>query len=159
MMAQVKTLLRVKELKCDQALREMQVKRRRLEEAQHACRQAQARVEESLATYAQREEAIYAGIMGEVIDIDDIDETHAQVVQLEKDHTRLTDALERARHVEARLQAELEAATARYFEALRILDKFSTVAEEMQREEEAAAEHREEVEVEDLTARPREKAA
>lgn len=159
MIGQVKTLLRVKQLKCDQALRDMQIKRQRLDEARDQCRQAQAKVEESLASYAQREDAIYAAILGEVVDVDDIDETHAQIVQLEKDHTRLTDALERARHVEARLQGELEAATAKYFEALRILDKFSMLAEEMQREEETLAEHREETEVEDLFARPREKAA
>lgn len=159
MIRQMRTLLRVKELKHDQALRTMQVKRQQLEAARAAAERARAAVEESAATYAAREDAIYAEILGQVIDQGDVDETHGRVVQLEKDHALLNDALERARHVEARLQGELDAATAAYFQALKIRDKFSLLTDDMQRAADAETEQKEEVEIEDLFSQPKGRAA
>lgn len=159
MIRQMRTLLRVKELKHDQALRAMQVKRQQVEAARAATARASAAVDESAATYAAREDAIYADILGQIIDQGDVDETHGRVVQLEKDHAALVDALERAKHVEARLQGELDAATAAYFQALKIRDKFSLITDDMQQTADAEAEQKEEVEIEDLFSVPRGRAA
>jgi hypothetical protein len=159
MIAQMKTLLRVKELKHDQALRAMQAKRQQRDVARDASKRAMAEVEESAATYAQREDAIYAEVIGQVIDRGEVDATHGRVVLLEKAHALLKDALERALHIEARLEAELETATARYFAALRKRDKFEFLADDMRRQADALAELHEETEVEDLFARPRGRAA
>lgn len=159
MMAQVRTLLRVKELKLEQAERAMIAKRQELEEARTRTREAEAAVAEGLRTYAEREDAIYRPIIGEVIDLGDVDDTNGKVVQLGKDHTALEDALERARHVEARLEEELRAATERYNLALRSRDKFSLITDDLAQAARAEAEQREEVEIEDLFARPRKKVA
>jgi hypothetical protein len=159
MISQIKTLLRVKELKHDQALRAMQVKRQQRDTARDASGRARVQVEESAATYVQREDAIYAEVIGQVIDRGEVDATHGRVVVLEKDHAQLKDALERALHVEARLEAELEAATARYFAALRKRDKFVFIADDMRQAADAVAELHEETEVEDMFARPRGRAA
>ncbi len=159
MMAQVRTLLRVKELKLEQAERAMMAKRQEVEEARGRTREAEAAVAESVRTYAAREDAIYQPILGEVIDLGDVDETNGKVVQLGKDHATLEDALERARHVEARLEEELQAATGRYNLALRSRDKFTLITDELAQAAMAEAEQREEVEIEDLFARPRKKVA
>lgn len=159
MIAQLKMLLRVKELKHDQALRAMQAKRQELDAARSAVLLAKARVEESASTYEAREDAIYAEVLGHVIDMDDVDATQGRVVQLEKDHTQLKDALERAIHVEARIEKELEEATAAYAAAVRKRDKFALLKSDAQHTLDAAAEYKEEAEVEDIFARPRAKAA
>lgn len=159
MMKQMRTLLRVKQMKHDEALREMQIRRKRVEEAGEVTRQAEKTLEESRRSYGAREDAIYARILGAVIDPGQVDETRARIVGLEKDHTRLVDALERARHVQARLERELEEATTKYFSALRARDKFTMINQELLREAEVAAEYREDVENEDRFCRPRERAA
>jgi hypothetical protein len=159
MISQIKTLLRIKELKHDQALRAMQVKRQQRDAARDASRRARTEVEESAATYAEREDAIYAEVIGQVIDRGEVDATHGRVVLLEKAHALLKDALERTLHVEARLEAELETATAQYFTALRKRDKFVFIADDMRQQADALAELHEETEVEDLFTRPRGRAA
>jgi hypothetical protein len=159
MIGQMRVLLRVKDLKLDQALRVMQAKRAERELARQERVAAENAVAESEATYAAREDAIYADIIGEIIGQDGIDTTHGRVVQLQKAHAALKDELERALHVEARLEQELQAATAAYFAAQRMRDKFSMITDNLQTEIDTAAENREEIEVEDLFARPRQKVA
>jgi hypothetical protein len=159
MIKQMKTLLRVKELKQEQALTAMQAKRQQLEVARAARLRAKAAVDESAATYDAREDAIYAEIIGQIIDQGDVDTTQGRVVQLEKDHSLLKDALERALHVEARVEKELEVATAAYFAALKIRDKFQVITDDLQQTLNAEVEYNEEMEVEDMFATARKKAA
>jgi len=159
MIGQMRVLLRVKDLKLDQALRAMQAKRAERDAAHRERVAAENAVAESAATYAAREDAIYADIIGKVIGQDGVDETHGRVIQLQKSHAALEDELERARHVEARLEQELQAATTAYFAAQRMRDKFSMITDDLQTEIDTAAESREEIEVEDLFARPRQRVA
>src|SRR6478752_2073654 len=102
MIAQMRTLLRVKDLKLEQAERAMQTKRAQRDAARREREEAARIVEESARTYAAREDAIYDEIMGREIGQDVVDETRGRVVQLEKAHAALNDDLERALHVEAR---------------------------------------------------------
>jgi phosphosulfolactate phosphohydrolase-like enzyme len=155
MIPQMMTLLRVKELKQDQAFRAMRAKRSQVEDAKTVTERAQVVVEQSAATMPAREDAIYAGVIGRVVDLNEIDETRGRVVQLEKDHSRLKDAWERARHVEARLEKELESATDVYRQSTKVRDKYAILTDMLKREVEEIANQREEAEVEDLFARPR----
>lgn len=155
MIAQMKTLLRVKTLKEEQALRAMQAKRQQAEIARAESERARDTVEESSRTYASREETIYAEILGSVIDQNDVDVTRGKVVLLEKQHNALKDALERALHVEHRLVGELKDATERYHAALRKSDKFRLITDDLVLGFSKAVEGREEAEVEDLFAVPR----
>lgn len=159
MIQQIKMLLRLKEMKYDKALRGMQAKRLELDAATSARLEAKAKVDESLATYSEREDAIYADVLRKVIAMDAVDVAHGRVVQLEKAHARLNDALERALHVEARLEQELQEATDAFHAALRARDKFVMLERDVREAEEAVAEYKEEVEVEDVFARPRRRAA
>lgn len=159
MISQLKILLRLKEMKHDKALREMQAKRQELDAAISERLAAKAKVDESLATYSRREDAIYAEVIGQVIEMDAVDIAHGRVVQLEKAHAKLNDAFERALHVEARLEQELQAAIEAYRVALRSRDKFVLLEHEAREAEALLAEQKEEVEVEDLFARPRPRAA
>lgn len=159
MIAQMIVLLRVKELKQDQAFRAMRAKRNQVEDAARATEQARALVEESAATLAAREDAIYAEVLGRVIDLGGVDEARGKVVQLEKEHQRLKDALERAAHIQARLESELEAAVELYRQCTKVHDKYIIITDEMKRELEEAVNVKEEAEVEDLYTRPRQKVA
>lgn len=158
MIAQMKTLLRVKDLKLEQAERAMQAKRAQRDAARLEREQAAETVAESTRTYVAREDAIYDDIMGREIGQDVVDETRGRVVQLEKSHAALKDELDRALHVEARLEQELMAATAAFFAAQRARDKFTIITDGLQQAANALVEGREEVEVEDLFARPRRRA-
>lgn len=159
MIPQMMTLLRVKELKQDQAFRTMRAKRSQVEEAKTETERAHVVVEESAATMPSREDAIYADVIGRVIDLNEIDETRGRVVQLEKDHARLKDTWERARHVEARLENELETATDVYKQSTKVRDKYAILTDTLKHEAEQIVEQREEAEVEDLFARPRKRPA
>lgn len=157
MISQMKMLLRVKELKQDQAFRAMRIKRAQVEEAKTETEKALQVVEESAATMPAREDAIYADVFGKIIDLGEIDEMHGKVVQLEKDHARLKDTWERARHVEARLEKELETATDHYQMATKVRDKYTILTDTLKLEAEEAANQREEAEVEELFTRPRQR--
>lgn len=158
MIAQMKTLLRVKDLKLEQAERAMQAKRAQRDAARLEREQAAETVAESARTYVSREDAIYDDIMGREIGQDVVDETRGRVVQLEKAHVALKDDLDRALHVEARLEQELVTATAAFFAAQRARDKFTIITDDLKQAAVALVEGREEVEVEDLFARPRKRA-
>lgn len=158
MIAQMKTLLRVKDLKLEQAERAMQAKRAQRDAARIEREQAAEIVAESARTYVAREDAIYDDIMGREIGQDVVDETRGRVVQLEKSHAALKDELDRALHVEARLEQELLVATGAFFAAQRARDKFTIITDGLQQAANALVEGREEVEVEDLFARPRRRA-
>lgn len=94
-----------------------------------------------------------------MVDHDGVEATRGRVVQLEKEHAALGDAHERAAHVLARLEAELETASKAYFLALKVRDKFALMTDEMLAETARTTETREEAEVEELFARPGRKAA
>lgn len=153
MIGQLVTLLRVKELKRDQAFRAMRAKAAEVDEAKAATRHAQAVVDESASTLAAREDAIYAAVLGQVIDLDGVDRVRGKVVALERDHQALKDDLDRAAHVEARLAGELVTLTDQYRQCERTCDKYIVITDEMKRELEAFGERREEGEVEDLFGR------
>jgi hypothetical protein len=155
MIGQMKVLLRVKELKQEQAFRVMSTKRQQFEEAKVVTVQALEIVRESAATMPAREDAIYADVLGRVVDLGEIDEMRGRVVQLEKDHGRLNDAWERAAHVEARLEGELEKASTHYKRATKVRDKYVILTDTMVREEAEITDQREEAEIEDLFARPK----
>jgi hypothetical protein len=153
MIGQMLVLLRLKELKQDNAFRAMRAKRTEVEDAKSVTTRARETVEQSAATLDSRENAIYADIIGKVVDLDAIDDTRGRVVQLEKDHVKLTDALERATHVQDRLEKELDSATQVYNQATQQRDKYNIITDDMKLQAIAVADQREEVEIEDLFAR------
>lgn len=150
MMGQLKVLLRVKTLKEEQALRELQAKRRQVLEGQDAVARAERSVRDSAATLEAREDAVYDGVIGRVIGLDGLDGARAAVVAIEQDHTRLTDAKERATHVLARLDRELDASAALHRAAAKVRDKYGLLLEDARERHDAAASAAEEGEVEEL---------
>lgn len=157
MIRQMKVLLRVKELKQDQAFRAMQLKRGQVEDATKATERARETVNESQRTIRSREDAIYDDVLGQVVDLDALDQTRGRVVRLEQDHQGLKDAMERNKHVQHRLEGELDTATTQYKSAVRVRDKYVIITDEMKAEIEAVATYKEEAEIEDLFSRPRAK--
>ena len=150
MMGQLRVLLRVKTLKEEQALRDMQAKRRQVQDGQTAVARARAVEAESRATLEAREDAVYDGVIGRVINLDALDDTRAAVVSIEKDHARLSDAVERSVHVLARLDKELEAGVALHRTAAKVRDKYTLLLDDVRERHDTAAARAEENEVEEL---------
>lgn len=159
MIGQMIVLRRIKELRQEQAFRAMRAKRMEVEEAMRATQKALEIVDASAATLASREDAIYAEVLGRVVDLGGVDDTRGKVVQLEKEHARLKDDWERAAHVQARLEDELAAATDRYRQTTKAHDKYIIITDEMKKEIEELDGRREETEIEDLYSRPRRRLA
>jgi hypothetical protein len=159
MIGQLKVLLRVKQLKEEQAFRAMTAKRQEVSEALAAVEAAKVRVRESAATLPAREEAIYREILRRVVDLPTIDNTKGKVLALETEHAKLVDARERAAHVHARLEKELEDAVRAYRQCVKNRDKYVVLSEQLGAELQAQIDYREESETEDIFSTRRRKAA
>jgi type III secretion system (T3SS) protein YscO len=159
MIRQLRVLLRVKELKEEQAFRAVHIKRREVSEAAAAIELAREKVRENAATLPAREDAIYRGIIGRVVDYDEIEDAKNEMVEIEREHARLVDTVERATHVHARLERELAGVVEAHRKAARERDKYDVLTEEVGSEVRAQAAHREEIEIEDIFSTRRRRSA
>ena len=159
MMTKIKMLLRVKQLKEEQAFRALNLKRQQVAQGRADVERTQAAIRDSAASLPAREAAIWAEVMGRVIALTRIDDVKARVKRLEDEHQRLVDAGERARHVLARLEKELAAAAAVHREAVKTRDKYVVLRDEVVAEWRALQDFKEEAEVEDLFSSPRRRLA
>ena len=150
MIRQLATLLRVKTLKEEQALRALQAKRRQVTEGQAALASAERAVDDSRATLEARQDAVYGHILGRVVTIDHLDDTHAAAVEIQNGHTRLADVAERAVHVLARLDRELDASAVAHRAATKVRDKYGLLFDDARTAHAVAAAAAEEAEVEEL---------
>jgi Type III secretion protein YscO len=159
MIGQLKVLLRIKELREQQAFRIVHAKRRAVADAVSAIETADKKVRENTATLPAREDAIYRGIIGRVVDYDKIEQTKGEVLVLEREHAKLVDVLERATHVRARLEKELTEAVEAHRKTVKDRDKYIVLTEEVSSELRAQTDHREESEVEDIFSSRRRRSA
>jgi hypothetical protein len=157
MIGQMRTLLRVKELKEEQAFRAVQRKRAELREAEAAVVTAQADVQASAATLPAREAQAYIAILGKVVSMSAVDDVKAEVVRLQKEHQGLIDILDSRKAVVRRVTDELAAAMAQFRERQKHRDKYVILTDTLAGELAAGVEHREETEIEDLFGTRRKK--
>jgi predicted RNase H-like nuclease (RuvC/YqgF family) len=150
MMAQLGALLRIKELKEEQAFRVVNIKRREVADALAVLKAAHQRLVSSQATYAKREDAIYQKIMRRIVHFDELEGTKAKIQVLEKEHAKLADGVERATHVHERLTKQLSQAIAAYNVTIRERDKYTILTDEIGAGLRSEIAYREESEVEDL---------
>lgn len=142
-------LLRVKELREEQAFRTLTARRRLLAEAEAELAQAEAIVAASAATLRAREDAIYEEILRKVVDLNAVEDTKGKVLLLEKEHGLLLDARERAAHVVRRRKDELAAAVKHHRQCQKNKDKYIIITDEISHVLLAEATLKEETEVED----------
>lgn len=159
MIGQMRTLLRVKELKEEQAFREVQRKRAELREAEAAVVAAQAAVEASARSLPDREAQAYLAVLGRVVTLSAVDDVKAEVVRLQKEHQLLVDQLDSRKAAVRRVTDELAAAMAQFRERQKHRDKYVILTDTLAGEVAAAVEHREEGEIEDLFGTRRKKLA
>jgi hypothetical protein len=159
MIGPMRTLLRLKQLKENESLRLVNKRREEVAVAAKAEEAAAAREAESRATMGAREDRIYDEIVGKVVDLSALEETKAKVVQLEKGHTILIDESERAKHVKARADSELDAAMTGLRKAMKDKYKYVIITDELQSAADQEGAAKEELEIEDLTSGRRKKAS
>ena len=150
MSGELTVLLRVKTLKEAKALREANAKRDAAERAAAEAEKARGTAAESEATMGTRQDAIYHEILGKIVNMTAIEITKSRVVQLEKDHGKLVDAQERAVHVHARAETERDDAIRQHRQSVKARDKYILLTDREREARDAAAEYREEIEIEDL---------
>lgn len=150
MIGQLKTLLRIKELREEQAFRVVNTKRREVADSLIAIEVAQKKVRDNATTLPGREDAIYSKIMGRIIDYDEIEETKSEMHVLEKEHNNLLDAVERASHVKTRLQKQLSDAIDTHRKTVKARDKYIALTDNISAELRTQATQREEIELEDI---------
>ena len=150
MIKKIKRLLRVKELKEEEALRIVQTKRRALTEAEAALLEAISIRDQSAKTYDVRESRIYDQIIGHVVGQSKIDDTKALVLSLAKQHQELIDDVTRMEHVVDGRRNDLALAVDDHAKALKIKDKYVFLKDKMVSEALAESEAKEESEVEEL---------
>jgi hypothetical protein len=150
MIQQMRTLLRLKELKEQESARVVNVRRNALATATQDVEAAVASVAHSKATYSRREDGVYEGIIGRVVDLGAIEDTKAKVAALEKQHEILVDEAQRADHVKARAAADLDAAMAELRKSMKDKDKYVILTDELKHAAEEEASQKEEIEIEDL---------
>jgi Type III secretion protein YscO len=144
------TLLRVKQLKEEQALKDAKAKREAAARAAEATEAARKKARASAATLEERQDAVYRNIIGRVIKLDDIEDTKGRVVQIEKEHGKLVDAETRCAHVQAEAETARDTAAQRHRQSVKDVDKYVLLADGERAEALASEENREEIEIEDL---------
>lgn len=159
MKKQIEMLLRVKQLKEEQAFRQVNVKRQQLTVARRQLEAAEEAIRASAEALPAREAAIWAEVMRRIIALTDIDTVKARIKALQDAHQRLVDAGARARHVLARAEKELADALEAHRHALRARDKYVVLRDDVVAEFLALLDHKEEAEIEDLFSSPRRRPA
>ena len=155
MKSQLAVLLRIKTLKEEEQLRVANRKRVEAAEAARVTGEAQARVEASLSTLTRREDLIYEAIIGKVVDLSEIEETKARVVDLQKGHEKLVDEKERRAHVQRRIEDERDAEILAHRRAVKAVDKYTLLTDAEKRDAQALVDAGEEIEIEDLFCKRR----
>ncbi|WP_181705358.1 type III secretion system stalk subunit SctO [Chthonobacter rhizosphaerae] len=159
MIGQIRTLLRVKTLKEEQAFRAVRRKRAELAQAEAAVAEAERRVRESAAALPARETAVYAPILGSVVPQGALQDARDAVVALRQAHLSLVDGVDASRAAARRIAEELEAARNRHREIQKQRDKYVILSDSLAGEAAATAAYGEEVEIEDLVSARRRRIA
>ena len=155
MIAQFRTLQKVKRLREDRALRALQAARRDVRTAAERVETARAAVAKSERTLPEREVAIYAKIMDQVVRTAEIDLAKERVQQLMAGHQKLIDKVSRARDHLKRCEDAAEKARAAHAARRAEVEKIDTMAKDMALAAANEALAAEEAEIEELFSVPR----
>ena len=146
-------LLQIKEVKAEDASRLARSKRELAEAAQLNTDTAIRKVQESFSTLTDRQDRVYAEIIGRVVTLDDLEETKSRVFEIDREHGKLIDSEIRARHIQAEAEEERDRSADQYRTSRRILQKYQVLTEAECEAAAARAEWLEEIELEDLCGR------
>ena len=150
MIEQFDTLTRVKQLREDRALRALRTKQSQVENAKAKEAEHRAVIEDSAAALPGKIKKIYDQIMGQIVDLTDIDATKEEVRKARLAHQALEDDLERFVQIRLRLEDELHKARLAYQTTQRETEKFSNLASDLKAEAARQDEARAEIEIEEL---------
>ncbi len=150
MIEQFDTLTRVKQLREDRALRALRTKQSQLENAKAKEAKHRAVIEDSAASLPAKIKQIYDQIMGQIVDLTDIDATKEEARKARLAHQALEDELERFVQIRLRLEDELHKARLAYQTTQRETEKFSNLASDLKAEAARQDEARAEIEIEEL---------
>ncbi len=154
MIRKIARLLKIKDMREQEALRLVQVKRRALREAEAELDRAVEIRDESVRSYPEREQAVYDTVMGRIVAQDAVEDMKAGLVRLAETHQEVVDEVTRMEHVVARFRRELSDAREAHAAAVRAKEKYVFLHGHVRDLMLAEAEAREEGEVEELFAKP-----
>jgi hypothetical protein len=152
---QYKTLAKVKSLREQKALEALQKARIEELEGERKVDRLTAQLIESARTLPDRIQALFEEIIGTPVSLEEIDAVKFRAAQLEADHQKIADRKARAEHTLLSLRERTRAALAGYKAAQIDREKYDDLIRDLKANMAALATAAEEVEVEDLFARPR----
>lgn len=153
MIDQFRTLHRVKQLREEKCQRSVQAKRAEVNAAEQAFRQARKKAEENRTVMVEREQRIYAPLVGKVVAVPKIEIAKEKVVELQRQHQQLVDAVKRAEHILESVKNELNVLRKEHREAIIVRDKYQMTKEGLEAAHNMALEAKEEQEIEEMYAR------
>lgn len=154
MIAQFRTLGKVKQLREDKALRALEKARAALTEAKSRASELEQEVARSAASLPERERAVYRPVLNRTVTMPDLDDAKVKVLALITDHRAVCDRRDRALEYVIRCEKRLEEARLHLRQRQAETEKIGTLLNEMLETADAEAIAQEEAEIEDLFARP-----
>jgi chromosome segregation ATPase len=154
MIPQFRMLTKVKKLREDKAMRALEAARAAHRKAVDRAEALTAEAEESARTLPARERALYDAILQKIVGQSAVDEVKEQVLVLMNDHQALLDRRDRAWEHVARCEAKLADARAELRRRQADVEKIVTITDELVQADAAEKLAKEEIEIEDLFARP-----
>lgn len=153
MISKFSALYRVKQTREEAALSVLREKRIDLSKAILIRDERAVAVEASAKTLLERENILFAAIMSKVVGSEKIEETKEKVVLLHKAHRQLEDQREMAKQHCIELEQEVLNAYRFYQATQRKREKFLNVLNDLMSERAVFADHKEEVELDDVYSR------
>jgi small-conductance mechanosensitive channel len=155
MIPQFRVLIKVKKLREERAERALQAARATLQKAIDRAEALTREAEESTRTLGDRERALYAQILMQVVGMGDVDDVKEQVLALMNEHQALLDRRDRAWEHVARCEAKVVEARAELRRRQADVEKIVTITDELVAADLAEKTAKEEIEIEDLFSRPK----
>jgi hypothetical protein len=153
----LRVLLNVKTHREEQISRRVKQTNEEVRRAEEESRRAKDHVRRSKETLSSRYDDAYSEIIGKVVKLDDIEQTKAKVVRIDKDHDKLVDAETRAVHTRADKEKLRDQALVEHKSARATVEKYKILTERLSEAEATLAEKREEDELEDTSGSRRRK--
>jgi len=142
-------LLRLKEIRQASAARALQRKRFEVQQAQNALEKAQNALAAALSGYESQIDALYVPLMGQAIDMNQIETVESKIAELDMQRQELSDTVDDSTDHLVDLQEAEQQLQAVYAEKSRALERLGALVDELKIEARTDAERHAELQLEE----------
>lgn len=150
MIAEFSSLCRVKELREERLLLEVEARRRAVRDAECRLEEARKRVADNAALLEQKERNIFGRLIGKTSTTKDFEAARERVKRLEQGHQRIVDEERQIEHELGTLRDELSALRERHRRSMAERDKYQMTKQLLEDHARRRVEAAEEIELEEV---------